>query len=326
MSRGRAARTSGSSTDEDGGEGYFASVSDLMVGVLFVFLLMLTVFALNFRDAEQAQTVEREKYEQALRDLQQQRQIAAEQEHLARAAQAEAARQEANAQRELAENQRLRELLRRAMAQIQQDIEDRAAARLRLLASLQQALREQHIEVAVDPTSGILHLSGDLLFQTGSASLGQQARMVVQTLADVMAKTLPCYAGTVSTDLCAKAEMVLETVLVEGHTDRQRFRDLDAVGSQDRNDRLSADRALAVFLELRRFQPSLDLLRNGMSLPLLGVSGYGERRPRSDATCNGDSNCPDNRRIDLRFVLSARTSDEVQRMLDEIGKVLGERP
>ena len=51
--------------DEDG-EGYFASISDLMVGILFVFLLMLTVFALNFRDAEDDQKVARQKYEQAL--------------------------------------------------------------------------------------------------------------------------------------------------------------------------------------------------------------------------------------------------------------------
>lgn len=326
MSRVRAARINGFSGDEEGGEGYFASVSDLMVGVLFVFLLMLTVFALNFRDAEQDQMVKRAELERTLRDLERQRQIAAEQESLARAAKDEAARQEANARRESDENQKLRELLRRAMAQMQQDIEDRTAARLRLLASLQRALHEQHIEVAVDPASGVLHLSGDLLFQTNSFSLGQQARQVVQTLADVMAKTLPCYAGTSGADGCGKAEMVLETVLVEGHTDRQGFKDLDAVASQDMNDRLSVNRALAVFLELRRFRPSLDTLRNGMSLPLLGVSGYGERRPRADAACNGDSNCQDNRRIDLRFVLSARTSDEVQRMLDEIGKVLGKRP
>jgi len=42
-------------TEESGGEGYFASVSDMMVGILFIFLLLLTVFALNFRDAEQEQ-------------------------------------------------------------------------------------------------------------------------------------------------------------------------------------------------------------------------------------------------------------------------------
>ena len=42
-------------TEEGGGEGYFASVSDMMVGILFIFLLLLTVFALNFREAEQEQ-------------------------------------------------------------------------------------------------------------------------------------------------------------------------------------------------------------------------------------------------------------------------------
>jgi len=41
-------RGSRHAADEEG-DGYFASVSDLMVGILFVFLLMLTVFALNYR-------------------------------------------------------------------------------------------------------------------------------------------------------------------------------------------------------------------------------------------------------------------------------------
>lgn len=325
MSGRRSTRNAKGAGEGEEGEGYFASVSDLMVGVLFVFLLMLTVFALNFRDAEQAQTVERQKYEQALRDLQEQRQRTAEEEALARAAQTEAERQEANARREAAENDQLRDLLRRAMAQITQDIEDREAARLRLLASLQTALHERHIEVTIDPTSGILHLSGDLLFQTGSSALGPQAHVVVQALADVLMKTLPCYSVTSAMEGCKKAETALETVLVEGHTDRQQFQGLDASGSQDKNDRLSADRALAVFLELRRSQPGLDVLRNASNLSLLGVSGYGERRPRDDAVCSADGNCPDNRRIDLRFVLSARTSDEVQRMLNEIGMALGNR-
>ena len=63
-------------------------------------------------------------------------------EALARAAQAEAERQSA-------ENGELRDLLRRAMTQITHDIEDREAARLRLLASLQRSLHERHIEVTL---------------------------------------------------------------------------------------------------------------------------------------------------------------------------------
>jgi chemotaxis protein MotB len=50
---------------EEGGDGYFASVSDLMVGILFVFLLMLTVFALNYREAEHDQEISRKEFERA---------------------------------------------------------------------------------------------------------------------------------------------------------------------------------------------------------------------------------------------------------------------
>ena len=49
----------------EGGDGYFASVSDLMVGILFVFLLMMTVYALNYRKAEQNQEVSRKELETA---------------------------------------------------------------------------------------------------------------------------------------------------------------------------------------------------------------------------------------------------------------------
>ena len=55
------------------GDGYFASVSDLMVGILFVFLLMLTIFALNYRQAEQDQLVQRSLYERLAAELQQQK-------------------------------------------------------------------------------------------------------------------------------------------------------------------------------------------------------------------------------------------------------------
>ena len=49
--------------EEGGAEGYFASVSDLMVGILFVFLLMLSVFALNYRVAEHDQEVSRAQFD-----------------------------------------------------------------------------------------------------------------------------------------------------------------------------------------------------------------------------------------------------------------------
>ena len=100
-----------SEPNEEGGEGYFASVSDLMVGVLFVFLLMLTVFALNFRAAEQEQMVALERYQRLRVEADEMRRRAEEQEAEARRladvvrlalADAERARDEAERQAALA--------------------------------------------------------------------------------------------------------------------------------------------------------------------------------------------------------------------------------
>src|SRR5918911_2945414 len=46
-------------------DSYLASVSDLMVGMLFVFIIMLMAFALNFRTAEQEAAQTRSQLDQA---------------------------------------------------------------------------------------------------------------------------------------------------------------------------------------------------------------------------------------------------------------------
>lgn len=220
--------------DEEDGEGYFASVSDLMVGILFVFLLMLAVFVLNYRDAEHDQEVKRAELEAAKRE-----------------AQLQAARAD-----------RLRQLLEEAAAKLQHDIEASTNARDRLLTALESDLKQRGINVTVDRQAGILHLPGDLLFGTLSATLGPSQRYSVGVLANALAQTLPCF--TPIDDLagrCDPADLpILETVLVEGHTDR---RPITGTGNVFRdNDQLSTERALAVFAELQRAEPRLNELFN----------------------------------------------------------------
>jgi flagellar motor protein MotB len=209
--------------EAEGGERYFASVSDLMVGILFVFLLMLTVFALNYREAEKQQVVSR--------------------------AELEAAKEEARLQADRAEH--LRNLLIEAAAQLQQNIEASFKARDRLLTALRTTLSQYNIQVWVDRQAGILHLPGDLLFSTLSATLAPRQRASVGILADALAETLPCYTPMADRTHCDPADIpILETVLVEGHTDR---RPIGIVGASFRdNDQLSTERAQAVFAELRR--------------------------------------------------------------------------
>jgi len=273
--------------EEGGAEGYFASVSDLMVGILFVFLLMLTVFALNYRVAEHGQEVSRARF-----DI------------------------------EKARADRVRELLEQAAAQLQQDIEASSNARDRLLTTLETTLSQRGIQVWVDRQAGILHLPGDLLFETLSATLGPRQRDSVGILANALARILPCFTPISDRTLCEPPNLpVLETVLVEGHTDRRPI-GIGGTGFRD-NDQLSTERALAVFAELRRAQPSLDALRNADgSYPLLGVSGFGDRRPLPQAQGSTEADYDLNRRIDLRFLL-ARTV-ELERLRSQLEAALKE--
>lgn len=277
--------------EEEGGDGYFASVSDLMVGILFVFLLMLTVFALNYQHEEE---VSRKQWE--------------------------AAQQRARLAEEKAD--RLHRLLEEAAAQVRREIEDRAAARNRLLQKLQSALLDRSIPVSVDWEAGILHLQESVLFQPSDASLGLEQRKTVASLADALTRTLPCFTAVTDQRDCDQADLpVLETVLIEGHTDKRRI----VSGKYRDNDQLSTERALAVFGELLRVQPSLDALRNADgTYPLLGVSGFGARRPLPEAQGVTDADYALNRRIDLRFILAARSSAELERLRSEIEKALRE--
>ncbi len=235
---------------------------------------------------------------------------------------------------------------------MQQDVRERTEARDRLLNSLEQQLAARGVKVFIDPVSGILRLPEDLLFNVGESSIRKDRIAALNTLADVLAQVLVCSGSNGERSGCdGYSSSILETILVEGHTDRQGYRKraVPAGGSilpslsttvpteapvqrvspeesQNRNDRLSTERALTVFNELQRAQPTLSGLRNGENQPLLGFSGYGDRRPLPEAQGSTADDYRKNRRIDLRFVLSARNSSELERLLKQIEDVLSGRP
>jgi flagellar motor protein MotB len=345
---------------EEGGEGYFASASDLMVGILFVFLLMLTVFALNYREAEQEQVVALERYERlraeaeearrraeeqegevrrlaeivrlALSNTERERTEAARQAALARRAEAEAREQRSIAQERTDEAAALRARIERlqlaldaAILRLQRESREREEARADLLTRVARELLARGISVRVDEQSGVLRLSEDVPFVTGRADLTERARRTIQVLAEILRQVLPCFASGVERRTCdGRDAAILEAVLIEGHTDQQAFAGLTPEQSILENDRLSAARALSVFAELRRLQPALEALRNADGVPLLGLSGYGQRRPVAQGMT--EAAFAQNRRIDLRFVLSSRSSEEVLRLIGEVEALRRSRP
>jgi len=120
-------------TERKCGEGYFASVSDMMVGILFIFLLLLTVFALNFRDAAQEQKAK-------LEDLVKAEKRATTAEDQANEAKVVARREAALARGAQDGNDRFRALLFDAVRPTGKGRSGSRGARGQLLVSLQQSL------------------------------------------------------------------------------------------------------------------------------------------------------------------------------------------
>lgn len=288
-------RTASRADVEDGG--YLASVSDLMVGLLFIFIILLMAFALNFRVAERDAKEEEQRLVQELAATEQARvQLMEERDRLA-----------AERDRLLAERRTLGELARR--------LTGRHDERLRMLQNVVSLLAARDVQVVLSPEKGILRLPEEPLFDSGSAVLRGDGQRALRELATVLARVLPCYSAApapAQTDCPAGAQPILEAVLIEGHTD-----DVPIAGGPFRDNwELSAARGVNTFKAMVNFEPSLDLLRNARGEALLGVAAYEARRPVAKQP--GPEARRQNRRIDLRFLLAAPSEAEIEQIRERV--------
>ena len=290
IGRGMPAAAPGGALGQD--ESYLVSVSDLMVGLLFLFIVILMAFALNFRSAEDAA-------EATLREL------VVERDQLAR----DRADLALDRDRVLAERDRLATITARLLA--------RDAERAELLLRIKAALSARGLEVEVDLENGILRLPESLLFASNEAELSATGEAAIVILGEVMAELVPCYVGAAASRPCPGGpEDVLEAVLIEGHTDDQPIRS----GPFADNWALSAARARSTFLALSGAAPTLGNLANASGGALLGLSGYAERRPVIDAPTAAARRV--NRRIDLRFLARGPDAQALAELLASLEAAL----
>lgn len=284
---------------EEAGEGYFASISDLMVGILFIFLLMLAVFAINYASEDK---------DQRIRDLESQvLTLTAERDKLIlqiRDRDVEISKLSIAVEELVVDRNRLRDGLAELIKQLEgvsfslEGAQGRPERiRQELLLTLKGDLDKRGVEVDVESAPGILRLSSEGLFELDRDEFTSRGREKAIVLLDRMAALLPCYSTSVQrAPECVTPQPIFETILIEGHTDT---RPSDRRGG---NWTLSTDRARA-FLELMT-GPALALrdLRNASGQPMLGLAGYGDSRPRPGIE-GADAR---NRRIEIRFILSGQ--------------------
>lgn len=289
----RAATGRAREGDED--ENYFVSLTDLMTGVVFIFVILLCAFAFHYRTAQRSADLAQRSAEMAKKEA-----IEAKASAAAEARAAEIAR--ASALEKARKIEALTQLLR------QRDV-----ALREVLERLVVQLAQEGVRVQLDPANGVLRLPDDLLFDPGSDALKPKGIEALRVLARQLAPVLREGSAEGST-------FRLEAVFVEGHTDNrpirtERFAD---------NWELSTARATGTYRTLMRAEPGLESFRNPAGLPVVGVSGYGENRNVAEnSTEEGRAR---NRRIDVRFLMANPSEAEINRVRAMLGEAPGKEP
>lgn len=273
--------------DHGEGENYFVSMTDMMVGMLFIFIILLMSFALLFRQQTDAtKATQTSKIEHA-NDIE----------------------------------RRLQELEKRITQQIDR-VREATLLRQKLLRDIDAQLRRENLTVQVDESNGVLRLTEDTIrFQQNDANLNERARQNVGKIARVLARVLPAYVSCASGRPGAacpnQTNASIETVFIEGHT--------DTTGSDDQNWALSAQRAANTYRELTAVSRELRQIRNRSNQEILSISGYSSTRPIDPA--NSPAAWEKNRRIDIRFVMDTDVTaglGQIQGLLGAMRSAIGE--
>lgn len=292
---------------------FLASVSDLMSGLIFIFILTLAVAFINAREAKenadkkaeelvaQKQEIQKkeEQLEQQSRELARTEMLLREQKKLLDKAYKTA--------------EETRALLEGYKAKLTENNEVRGAF-LKGLAS--ELLKDYNIAVVVDPTSGIVRLPEEAVtFRLGSAQLDEVNAAKIRNLGAVLERTLPCFeAGHDESAVCKKINPyghTLDAVFIEGHTDNMPFKD-DTSLNGARNRQLSANRSNSVYEIMVNGSQKLKSLKNPKGERLFSISGYGEERPLPGHQHENPTDDRANRRIELRFILTAPDFNEAE--------------
>ncbi|EIJ43689.1 flagellar motor protein [Beggiatoa alba B18LD] len=290
----------------DAEDSYLASLSDLMVGLLFIFIIILMAFALNYRQAESVSTAETVKQQTEKQRLMVETQ----------AQQRERQRLEQETDKLREEQQRLSQETARLVVEKQQlesiveRLTDNDAVRRTLLRDIERDLQNRGVRVFIDEKNGILRLPEELLFASAQANFRPEGEHAIQQLANVLAEILPCYSQTsrVIQPRCKQqSESRLEAVFIEGHTDNK---PINTPLFKD-NWALANARAINTYQALIANAPLLDTLQNGQTQALLSVSAYEARRPVADQTT--EEGRRQNRRIDLRFLMASPPPELIER-------------
>jgi len=273
---------------EDEGTGYLISVSDVMSGLLFIFIITLVVFVINFQEAVQ-------KEEKSRADLEKVIEI----------------------------NKKTKEVYAETVKQLVNSNEYRKE----MLSQLEKSLAARGVNVEIDEKHGVLRLTEQAIqFGSGEIELVESQFEKLKIIGDVMATILPCYSANppevrVDGHVCRKElSGQIDSVFIEGHTDNNPVAPYGVSGYRFKDNwELSALRAVYTYYKLIPERPLLLQMKNTNDQPIFNVSGYGEGRPLPGHLHAEPAADAENRRIDIRFIMTPPSETIAEKALQEAG-------
>ena len=273
----------------DDGENYFATMTDMMVGLLFIFLIMVAFFAYKLSlQAEREDGIPLSQYERVVQERDELLEEVSQLNHL------------------------LENLRRNSLARFNQESRDN---RRQVLLAIRERVSSERpdLDLSIDFKRGILRLQGVDLFASSSTRLLNPA--TVSLLAQALRDELGCYIYSESKgSQCDGAIGYVETVYVEGHTDSVPMNATRRSDGISNNLQLSTRRANNTYETLITAAPELVSYLNPARQSVMSVAGYGSQRPIAKNTSR--TGRARNRRIDIRVEMySPRDEAEMERLL-----------
>jgi chemotaxis protein MotB len=310
----------------------FAPVADLMVGVVFIFIILVLALSLHIMDDVQNAVPKSMYDEQKARAEDLDRRLADANATIAQLiaqrdqALLAAAQEKDRADRAESSRQRLAEFVRYVQTTGVVPVLGRLAEankrRTEILEKLRERLSAGNIQVDIDAENGTLRLPSTKLFESSKADPTPDGKEVIRSLGVSIAEIVPCYlASRVRPANCPPEDGagILSAIYIEGHTDASPFR--STIDRFRDNWDLSAARAIEAFKIVSAADPRVAGLKNGDGKALIGVSGYAETRPVRDGLTSQERMVEQvretDRRIEVRLVMAV-DKEEVQATLKNL--------
>lgn len=333
-------------------EGYFASFTDMLVGIIFIFIILLMIVANDYQSATESITKISKDLDEARNEARdRQRDVARDRARdEARDKERDASRdqvrddtrdreRDAAHDRAIAEAQALKEWEAREEAKTKADqnaknSEARANdeannnrlraiqqnlfndSRGKILLKIQQLLNMQGYAVVANVNQGTLTIPEKVLFYPNQGDVNYTGKQAINSLANSFSKYLPCVSPT------ADSNRLIEC----GNLGFPPNDGLDVIfiddypdisGSREDKLLLAVQHIVSIFNELKAAEPYLDEgLKNKFGVPILNVKVNQERRNAR----NRQQNYPAVKNsVVLRFIMRQPNQEDIMKLRNSDG-------